>query len=452
MKLTIVHPSIGKKRGRQKYIKGWMMEPLPAAHIAGLTPVDVSVKFYDDRIEPIPFDELTDLVAISVETYTAKRSYQIATEYRRRNIPVVMGGFHPTLVPEEVLEYAEAIVVGEAENCWGELVSDFKAGKLKRVYKSPSRPDITKTVPDRSIFDGKKYLPVGLVEAARGCTFKCDFCVIQTYFESTQNRRSTEIIIKEIEGLKKSKKLFFFVDDNIVSHPKLAKEFYKSLIPLKIKWVSQATITMTHDEELLSILKESGCQGVLIGFESLNPRNLKSMNKNFNNLGGGIQVAIQKLNKYNIRLYATFVFGYDEDTLQSFDDTIEFCIQNKIFMVAFNHLTPFPGTPLYKRLEEEGRLLYKKWWLDDRYFYGQVPFRTNLDPEIIQKECVKARKKFYGFNSIFKRLFSQTNSKNFYMLRAYLFINLLLRREATLRENYPLGDLSFQGELVKVGM
>ncbi|MCP5493588.1 MAG: B12-binding domain-containing radical SAM protein [Leptospiraceae bacterium] len=428
------------------------MEPLPAAHIAGLTPVDVSVKFYDDRIEPIPFDELTDLVAISVETYTAKRSYQIATEYRRRNIPVVMGGFHPTLVPEEVLEYAEAIVVGEAENCWGELVSDFKAGKLKRVYKSPSRPDITKTVPDRSIFDGKKYLPVGLVEAARGCTFKCDFCVIQTYFESTQNRRSTEIIIKEIEGLKKSKKLFFFVDDNIVSHPKLAKEFYKSLIPLKIKWVSQATITMTHDEELLSILKESGCQGVLIGFESLNPRNLKSMNKNFNNLGGGIQVAIQKLNKYNIRLYATFVFGYDEDTLQSFDDTIEFCIQNKIFMVAFNHLTPFPGTPLYKRLEEEGRLLYKKWWLDDRYFYGQVPFRTNLDPEIIQKECVKARKKFYGFNSIFKRLFSQTNSKNFYMLRAYLFINLLLRREATLRENYPLGDLSFQGELVKVGM
>ncbi|MCB1192917.1 MAG: B12-binding domain-containing radical SAM protein [Leptospiraceae bacterium] len=428
------------------------MEPLPAAHIAGLTPVDVSVKFYDDRIEPIPFDELTDLVAISVETYTAKRSYQIATEYRRRNIPVVMGGFHPTLVPEEVLEYAEAIVVGEAENCWGELVSDFKAGKLKRAYKSPSRPDITKTVPDRSIFDGKKYLPVGLVEAARGCTFKCDFCVIQTYFESTQNRRSTEIIIKEIEGLKKSKKLFFFVDDNIVSHPKLAKEFYKSLIPLKIKWVSQATITMTHDEELLSILKESGCQGVLIGFESLNPRNLKSMNKNFNNLGGGIQVAIQKLNKYNIRLYATFVFGYDEDTLQSFDDTIEFCIQNKIFMVAFNHLTPFPGTPLYKRLEEEGRLLYKKWWLDDRYFYGQVPFRTNLDPEIIQKECVKARKKFYGFNSIFKRLFSQTNSKNFYMLRAYLFINLLLRREATLRENYPLGDLSFQGELVKVGM
>ncbi len=244
--------------------------------------------------------------------------------------------------------------------------------------------------------------------------------------------------------------MFFFVDDNIVSHPKLAKEFYKSLIPLKIKWVSQATITITHDEELLSILKESGCQGVLIGFESLNPENLKSMNKNFNNLNGGIQLAIQRLNKYNIRLYATFVFGYDEDTLQSFEDTIEFCIQNKIFMVAFNHLTPFPGTPLYKRLEKENRLLYEKWWLDDRYFYGQVPFRTKLDPEIIQKECIKARKKFYGFNSILRRLFSQTNSKNFYMLRAYLFINLLLRSEATLRENYPLGDLSFQGELLKV--
>lgn len=425
------------------------MEPLPAAHIAGLTPSDIDIEFYDDRIEQIPFDTKTDLVAISVETYTAKRSYQIATEYRRRNIPVVMGGFHPTLVPEEVLEYAEAIVIGEAEACWKELIHDFQTGKLKRIYKSQKRPDITQTIPDRSIFKNKKYLPIGLVEAARGCTFKCDFCVIQTYFGSTQNRRSNEIILREIQELKKTKKLFFFVDDNIVSHPKLAKEFYKALIPLKIKWVSQATITMTHDEEMLSILKESGCQGVLIGFESLNPANLQSMNKNFNNYKGGIQKAIQKLNQYNIRLYATFVFGYEEDTLKSFQDTIDFCIKNKIFMVAFNHLTPFPGTPLYKRLEDEGRLLYDKWWLDDRYFYGQVPFQTKLAPKVIQKECVKARKKFYSFTSIFKRMFSKTNSKNLYMLRAYLFINLLLRTEATLREDYPLGDMSFQGELMK---
>ncbi|MBP7281175.1 MAG: radical SAM protein [Leptospiraceae bacterium] len=426
------------------------MEPLPAAHLVGLTPKDIDVKFYDDRMEEIPYNEKTDLVAISVETYTAKRSYQIATEYRRRGIPVVMGGFHPTLMPDEVLEYAEAIVIGEAESSWLDLISDFREGRLKRIYKSDKRPDITSVSPDRSIFKNKNYLPIGLIEAGRGCTFKCDFCVIQTYFSSTQNHRGIQTIIHEILSLKKTKKLFFFVDDNIVSHPKEAKELFRALIPLKIRWVSQAAITMTHDEELLSIMKESGCQGVLIGFESLNAENLLSMNKSFNNLKGGAQGAIDRLHRFNLRLYATFIFGYDGDTLDSFQKTIDFCISNSIFMVAFNHLTPFPGTPLYKRLEEEGRLLYDKWWLDDRYAYGQVPFKTVIPPDTIKKECVRARKEFYGFKSIFKRIFHKTNSGNFFMLRAYLFINLLLRREATEREDYPLGDRAFKGELLKV--
>src|SRR5687767_12204322 len=141
MRLTIVHPCIGKRRGT-KYIRTWQMEPLPAATIAGLTPRDVEVRFYDDRMELIPFDEATDLVAISVETYTARRAYQIASEYRRRGVPVVMGGFHATLRTEEVLRYAEAVVVGEAEETWPRLVEDFRKGRLQRVYRAARRPDL----------------------------------------------------------------------------------------------------------------------------------------------------------------------------------------------------------------------------------------------------------------------------------------------------------------------
>ena len=449
LKLTLIHPCLGRIPGK-KYIKSWQMEPLPLAYIAALTPKDVEIAFWDDRMEDIPYDVPTDLVAISVETYTAKRAYQIASGYRKRGVPVVMGGFHATLLPEEVSEYAEATVIGEAEATWPAVIEDFKNGKLKKFYKNESRPTSIDVIPDRSIFKEKKYLPVVLIEASRGCNFSCDFCAIQTAFNATQTRRSVENIVKEIKMLDR-KKLYFFVDDNIVSDLGAARELFKAMIPLKIRWVSQASINMTSDDELLQLMKDSGCQGVLIGLESLNDENLKLMNKEFNAGREGITKAVEKLNKFGIRLYATFVFGREYDTYESFEDTIKFGIDHKIFMLAFNHLTPFPETPFYKQLEANGKLLYDQWWLDDRYKYGQVPFKLSLDPTVIQDECVKARKKFYGIGSIFKRMFSRTNSSNFLMFHAYLFINSLLKKEASQREDYPLGDLAFKGGLIKVG-
>lgn len=449
MKLTLIHPCVGRIPGKS-YIKSWQMEPLAPAYLAALTPPEVEIEFWDDRLEKIPFDRPTDLVAISIETYTAKRAYQIATEYRRRGVPVVMGGFHATLIPEEVAEYAEAVVIGEAEQTFPQLIEDFRNGRLQRVYKTEGRSDISRIKPDRSIFKGKRYLKVGLIEAARGCTFKCEFCAVTTYFDASQTRRSTDLIIEEIREMKSDKGLFFFVDDNIASNPREAKAFYRALTPLKIRWVSQASITMSYDEELLSIMKESGCQGVLVGFESLNKENLENMNKKFNSARGGFEPALARFKQYNIRLYATFIFGYEKDNLDAFYDTVEFCKKHKIYMAAFNHLTPFPGTPLYQKLAEEGRLLYDKWWLDDRYMYGQVPFRTSIAPEVIQKECVKARKRFYSIPSIIKRMFDRTNAGGIFMLHAYWFINLLLRKEASQREDYPLGDLQFKGKLMKV--
>ena len=449
MRLTIIHPCVGRG-SRQKYVRAWQMEPLPAAHLAGLTPKDVQITFFDDRMEEIDYDTPTDLVAISVETYTARRSYQIASEYRRRGVPVVMGGFHPTLCPDEVSRYAEAIVVGEAEEVWLQLLEDFAAGQLKRRYQGLKRPDLSRTMPDRSIFAGKNYLPLHLIEASRGCTFNCDFCVIQSYFDSTQTSRGVEAVVEEIRRLPHRKRLIFFVDDNTVSRPEEAKELYEALIPLGIRWVSQATITLSRDKELLRLLKASGCQGVLIGFESLNPQNLRQMNKQFNAARGGAREAVRLLHQHEIRLYGTFIYGYDHDTPRSFEETLQFCLDEKLFMVAFNHLTPFPGTPLYDRLANEGRLLFDKWWLDPDYRYGMIPFKTAMPPEEIQRLCVAARKSFYSLGSIFRRITNRANCCTPGMLFPYFFINFLLRGDVDVRNGLPLGDSQWTGNFLPV--
>jgi radical SAM superfamily enzyme YgiQ (UPF0313 family) len=449
MKLTIIHPCIGRKPG-QEYIRTWQMEALPAATLAGLTPEDVEVRFYDDRMERIPFDEKTDLVAISVETYTAKRAYQIATEFRKRRVPVVMGGFHATLCPDEVAQYAEAVVCGEAETLWPQVIDDARHGKLEKFYRQSGRPALTQVKPKRSIFRGKRYLPIGLVEAGRGCHFKCDFCAVQTVFKSTQTRRPADAIVAEIQQIKKDRKLFFFVDDNITSNMEQAKEFFRALIPLGVRWVSQSSINAAHDEEFLELLVQSGCQGVLIGFESLNPANLKDMNKAFNTMRGGFEKALANLRRHRIRVYGTFIFGYDRDTLESFQHTVEFAREHALYIAAFNHLTPFPGTPLYQRLQNEGRLLYDNWWLDDRYSYNRIPFQPRgMTPEALQRNCLEARREFYSWRSILQRSLDQVNRSDWFMWRNFYLINAMHRTDVTMRDHYPLGDESWQGQLLK---
>jgi radical SAM superfamily enzyme YgiQ (UPF0313 family) len=449
MRITIIHPAIGHIKG-ESYIRSWQMEPLPAAAIAGLTPKDVEIKFYDDRMEVIPFDEPTDAVALSLETYTAKRAYQIASEYRKRNVPVIVGGFHATLMPDEAERYAEAVVVGEAEDVWATVVDDLRHGTLKKRYQGVERPALDHIRSDRSIFRNKRYLPISLVETGRGCRFPCEFCAIQTFFERTHRPRPVEHIIEELKQLKDKTKLFFFVDDNFAGDIPAAKILLRALIPMNIRWITQMSINAAHDEEFLSLLDKSGCKGVLIGFESLDEGNLRSMRKSFNTMKGGYEHAIAKLRKYRIRIYATFVFGYENDARDSFARAVDFAIEQRFYIAAFNHLTPFPGTPLYDKLKQEQRLRFDAWWLDDNYRYNDLPFfPKQLSPEDVTSLCVASRKRFYSWGSILKRGFDKTNRSDFFMFRNYFPINAMHRADVSNRNGYPLGDENWTGTLLE---
>ena len=451
MRITFVHPCIGRRAGDRRYIRSWQMEPLAPALLASLTPPDVEVRFYDDRVETIPYDEPTDLVALSVETYTAKRCYQIASEYRRRGVPVVMGGFHASLCPEEVARYADSLVLGEAELTWPELVDDYRHGTARAIYRNEGRPALGGVRPDRRIFRGKRYLPISLIEAGRGCVFHCDFCAIQTYFGATQSRRPIDDVLSEIRALRDHTRLFFFVDDNIAADRAEAKAFYRALIPLGIKWVSQSSVHAAFDDELLQLIARSGCQCLLVGLETLNAVTLQQMNKEFNGKGGGLEAALAGFRRHGIRLYATFVFGYDQDDARTFAEVLAFARRHRFYIAAFNHLTPFPGTPLYRRLEQDGRLLYDAWWLDPEYSYNNIPFRpARLAPEELQQRCLQIRRDFYSVPSMAQRMVDPVNRANAWMARLFPVINLTIRGEVTRRDRLPLGDAGWPGELLPV--
>lgn len=430
-------PSIGRKEGDTGYIKTWQMEPLPIASLSAMTPACWEKKFFDDRLEEIDYETWTDLVAITVETYTARRSYEISRLFREKNanpdIKIVMGGFHPTLVESEVLQFADAIVSGDGENVWPNLLEDFENNNLKQIYKA-NQSRIVPVTPDRSILKEKKYLKISLVETGRGCRFNCDFCTICEFYNHQYTMRPIEDVVNEIRSL--GTRTFFFVDDNIVVDRAHAKELFRALIPLKIRWFSQGSIDMSSDPELLHLMKQSGCAGILIGFESLDPETLKKMNKRVNLLRDRDR-AIYEIHRAGLRIYSTFIFGYDSDTKETFQEAFDFVMRHRFFLGAFNHVVPFPGTKLYERLKAENRLLDDTWWLNHSYTFGKVGFQpVHFTPDELTDLCFTFRKKFYSYGSIAKRFLEPVNIQNPW---AYLFINAISRRDISRRQGLTLG-------------
>lgn len=447
MKLTIIQPAIGKK-DEKNYVRTWQMEPLAPAIIASLTPLDVELVFYDDRIENIPYDEKTDLVAMPVETFTAKRAYIIASKFREREIPVILGGIHPTLAPEEAIQFADSVVVGEVEGIWSNVIDDFRKNNLKEIYHS-EKTNLEGIKPNRHIFEGKNYLPLALVETGRGCVFSCDFCSIYAAHNKTHRRRPIQDIVDEIKSLKQ--KNVFLVDDNITANVTAAKELFRALKPLKIKWISQSTVNIAHDDELLKLMVDAGCVGLLIGFESLSPENLKLMNKSWNISLQDYHSALKKIRNHGLVLYGAFIFGYDYDSEKTFNDVLKFAIQEKFFIAAFNYIMPFPKTPLYKRFEEEGMLVYDKWWLSEQYHFGDVAFKPkSMTTKELEDRIHNIRKKFYSFPAMMRRMEYEANCKNIFNLALFYSLNLSLRKEIYQKRGLPLGDDSLPIDKIKI--
>lgn len=441
MKITFIKPNIGR-REHSLYVDQGRMEPLMFGVLAGLTPPDVEVVLYDDRMEEIPYDEQTDLVAITVETYTARRSYEIANEYRQRGVPVILGGMHPTLLPEEAAQYADSIFLGDAETLWPIVVQDAQQGKLKARYKGP--PGVAQLggiMPRRDIFKGKGYLPMALMQYSRGCRFACNFCAVSQYFDKKHYIRRIDEVLKEIE--EQEKKFIFFVDDNIASDKKALKELCKELIPINIKWFSQASLDVTKDDELMKLMADSGCVGNVTGFESITRASLRESKKSPNLPGfSNYDNEVRILREYGMQTWAAFTLGYDNDTYDSIIATMEFALENRFTFAAFNILMPYPNTPLYRKLEQEGRLLYDgKWWLHPQYRFNQAAYiPTRMTADELTDACHEARKKYNTIPSLIYRFSDiKTNLRTLWSVAAYWKYTTLFRTEVYKKHGMRFG-------------
>ncbi len=432
-RITLIRPNMGNYRSSDA------LPPLSIAILAARTPSDIKISFFDDCIENIPEDDTPDLVALSVETFTARRAYEIAKAYRNRGVPVIMGGYHPTLMSDEVLEHADAIVIGDAEECWEKLLNDFKEGNLQQRYSGGNGQSLDDYRIDRTIFKGKKYIPVELVQYSRGCRFACEFCSIDAFYKNSVRVRSIKSIIKEIATLDR-KKLLFFVDDNLFSSKKELYELLDAITPLKFRWSCQISIDAARDDVLLDHLAESGCIFVIIGFESLSEENLKQMGKSWNKASGDYLEIVKKFHRRGMAVYGTFVFGYDHDTPELIEKSLAFALEAKLEIANFNPLTPTPGSALYNRLKSEGRIIHELWWQDSSYRYGDAIFSPKaMSPDVFAEKCFEAKKRFYSWHSIAQRLLLGDTKFNLFRFAMVALANIISRKEILRKQHKHLG-------------
>lgn len=393
------------------------------------TPPDIEVIYTDDVVRP--FDVATDvkdvdLVGISVDSKTARRSYDIAAAYRARGVPVILGGIHPTACPDEALEHADCVVAGEADVVWPRVIDDFKAGRLQRLYK-PELPDL-EHMPDarRDLFTSKKYVPFQVVQTMRGCPYPCEFCSVSTANGKTFRFRPVDDVVRELRSLDR---MIMFADDNVMIHRAYSKELFEKMTPLKKHWIGQCSLATVKKIENVKLMAESGCKALFIGFESVDDETVKFTGKRQNRPSAYREV-IDMLHDHGISVWGSFVFGFDTDTLSVFDRTVEEAIAMKLTMASFAILTPYPGTPLYKRLLHEGRLTDPKWWLGRDHDKGSPYFEpTHMTREQLKEGWVKAWKDFYTFSSMWRR-FTVRKSSSWLQSIGYWPINVMQNRLA----------------------
>ena len=397
MKLELIVPAAN---GSNPTRKKTLLPPLGLAMVAALTPPEVEVSLVDENVVAIDYEKETDLVGITALTSTAQRAYNIADTFRTKGVKVVLGGIHSSFLPEEASQHADAVVVGEAEGTWPGLIEDFKTNKLQRLYRQIERPSLLDLpVPRRDLFAEGAYRVNNTMSNARGCPYSCSFCTVTSFFGHTYRCRPVEEILREIETFE-DRKFVAFVDDNVVGNPKFAKELFQALIPYKIKWVGQASVTITKDDELLKLAAASGCVSLLIGFESISTANLIAVGKKVNAVDEYENV-IRKIHSHGIAVHGFFIFGFDDDDEGVFARTVRFAKGTRLESASFDFLTPYPGTAFYGSMDGAGRILTKDW---SRYGHEIVFEPKQMSRETLRRGHDWAWRQFYSLPSISKRV------------------------------------------------
>ncbi|UCD14706.1 MAG: B12-binding domain-containing radical SAM protein [Thermoplasmatales archaeon] len=403
-----------------KFIYTYALPSITLEQLISITPDKYEVECVDERWENVDLNWDGNLVGISTLTLSANHAYKIADEFRRRGKTVVLGGYHPSALPEEAKQHADSVVIGEAEISWPKLLRDFENGELKPFYRAtPVEPEMIPS-PKRS---SQNYSYYGMVQATRGCPHGCSYCAVQKVEGINFRARPIRKVIKEIESLQT--KRLFFADSSLTINSNYTKQLFQEMIGLNKKFSCYGNINvLCNDDELLNLAKKAGCETWLIGFESVSQDSIKFIGKKTNKV---IDYAsgVKKINNFGMMVTGLFMFGFDPDKPDIFKTTLKAINKMKLNRVTCTIVTPYPGTTLFNELEKEGRILTKDW---SKYNLTNVVFLPkNISEEQLIKGRISLVKEFYSLPNCLKRSFQDKNTDfNRFVIRTardYLFNN-----------------------------
>ena len=403
MKIVLISPKGPLYRHRGGiFKKSLRYAPLTLTTLAALVPAELGADIWiiDEGVEDIPADLEADLIGMTVITGTSMRAYELARDFRGRGIPVVLGGPHVTLAPDEATRHADAIVTGYAEQSWPRLLKDFAANAMQPRYAQGVDFSLADSpFPRRDLLDRRKFLTTAVFEATRSCAHSCDFCVAPAAWGRTQFQKPVEHVAEDIrrEGARRA----IFIDLNLISDKQYARDLFEALIPLQVRWFGLSTTLIADQPELLELMARSGCTGLLLGFESILTDSLNGVGKRFNSPDRYMSI-VELLHRHGISVMGCFVFGLDSDTPAVFEETARFAVEAAIDLPRFAISTPFPGTPLYHRLEAEGRILTRDWELYDGQHVVFQPSRMSVAE--LSEGHQRAWKRAYSMPSIARRI------------------------------------------------
>jgi radical SAM superfamily enzyme YgiQ (UPF0313 family) len=417
MKIKLIYPNPNSK----DKLYGRRVHSAALQLLAAITPKRHDMTIVEEHLgDDFEYDDHVDLVGITSMTIQSARAYAIADEYRRRGIKVVLGGIHPSVVPEEAAQHADAVVVGEAELLWETVLNDFENNTLKKIYRFNNLVDMKHIPPyRRDLFKNGTTFSLAQAQTSRGCPYDCSFCSAHLFSGRKYRFRPVENVIAEIKALKE--KVIFFLDDNIFTNSNYSRELFTELKKLNKIWVGQASMRLTvNNPGLLKLAQESGCSGLFIGIESISGKSLKEVggfNKNTAASQRDIATALKIIHDHGIIIMAGIIFGFDNDDIDVFDRTTDFLTKNRVALGAFSTLTPFPGTKIFETMRAQNRILTYDW---SQYDARNAVFRPKLmSPEQLREGTLNAGVKFHSARNILKKFFTNNRHPFYYSVLAF---------------------------------